>query len=124
MDIALTSDSDIDITGGTLSLVTERDAIAQHMRIRLRFFLGEWFLDRREGIPYFRDILIKNPSRAVVTSTLKRVMLETPGIAAVDKFALEIDRETRAGTITWEVTTDSGAVLTSDDYGPLILGEV
>jgi len=124
MDIAITADDDLDITGGKLSFVSGIDAIAQHIKIRSRFFLGEWFLDTREGVPYFRDVLVKNPSRAVIVSTFKRVLLDTPGVATIDKFELVIERETRAATIDWEVTTIDGATLSSADYGSLIIGRL
>lgn len=124
MDILLTEDGDIDTTHGKFSLANGVTAIAQHMRIRVRFFLGEWFLDQREGVPYYRDVFIKNPSRAVVVSTFKRVILSTPGVATLDRFEFELDRSTRVATIDWEVTTTDGVVLTSADYGPFILGRL
>lgn len=44
MDLKLDiASDDIDVSTGDLVLVEGTDAIIQHLQIRLRFFLGEWF---------------------------------------------------------------------------------
>jgi hypothetical protein len=88
---------DLRLTNGQLTLVDESDAIRQHLTNRLRFFLREWFLDRRLGIPYFSEVLVKNPNRPAVRSIFRRTIRETPGIASVDELLLTIgsDRSAR-----------------------------
>lgn len=120
-DAANPTEGDLHLDGEALSLVDSRDAIAQHIRIRLRFFLGEWFLDQREGIPFYRDILTKNPSRSLVESIYRQAITDTPGVDSLEKFALSIDASTRTGEVTFTVTTTDGATLTSDDYDPFLL---
>lgn len=95
---ALVVDADNPVAGdlyidptGQLVLTTGSDAVRQHVRSRLRFFLGEWFLDARQGFPYYRDVFRKNPNRQAVISALRRTVRETPGIAEVDELTLEID---------------------------------
>ena len=51
------STGDIDLTNGAFSLVSGIDAIRQNIQIRCQFILGEWFLNRLEGIPFFTEIL-------------------------------------------------------------------
>ena len=57
--IKLNSDGDLDFSSGGLELLEGVDEIVQKLDTRLQFFLGEWFLDQRLGIPYYEDILIK-----------------------------------------------------------------
>jgi hypothetical protein len=92
-----------------LQLVSGKDAIVQNLRIRYQFFLGEWFLDTRKGIPYYEKILIKNPNRDEVLSILREVALETPGIETVDRFDADLDTTAR------ELSVDLWALSDEDD---------
>lgn len=109
MDIKLnTADGDLDTTDLALSLVTETAAIAQHLRIRLRTFLGEWFLDSRIGMPYFEEFLVKNPNKLVLDSRIREAVLETPGIVACGDIDYELTGATRALAITFTATLQDG----------------
>jgi hypothetical protein len=122
MDIALsTSTHDIVFTGGELTTVTGLDAIAQHVKIRLLFFKGEWELNLDEGVPYWTDILVVGPDLRAVESLLRQVVLGTPGISSIVSFSLDHDRSARTLSLLFEAITTDGLVLTSADFGPFIL---
>ena len=115
MDLRLdTNTGDLDMSLGTPQLVTGREAIAQKIRIRLRFFRGEWFLDTRLGVPYFESILKKNPNKNVVASLFQQVVLKTPGVTALKSFALSINKQTRVLSVTFEAATTDGDVVFDD----------
>ncbi len=95
-------------------------AVAQKVRVRFRFFAGEWFLDRRLGVPYFRDILIKNPDRLVVSTVFRGVLTLTPGIKRVASFSSSLDVSTRTLTADFEATLDNGVPLVAKSE-PFIL---
>lgn len=99
MDIKLDTAGDMDITSNLLTLVTGIDSIAQHWLIRMRTFLGEWFLDQRIGIPYFQYILVKNPNVANVRNIFYQASLGTPGIKEITAFNFDLDTATRILTI-------------------------
>ena len=99
--------NDLDVSGNDLELVDGVDAIAQNLRIRYRFFLGEWFLDTREGIPYYEKILVKNPNRADVDSILREVALTTPGVADVERFESAFDGASRELTVDFWARSDT-----------------
>ncbi len=98
--------------GGNLELTDGGEAIVQHMRCRFQFFLGEWFLDRREGVPFFREIFVKNPSFVIVRSIYNQIIAETPGVAAVTSLELDLDPRTRTLEIAFEGVLDTGEPLT------------
>lgn len=73
-----------------IQFITGPDAVLQRVKVRFRFFLGEWFLDQRLGIPYYRDILIKNPDILLITTIFRRVLTTTPGVARVATFKAQL----------------------------------
>lgn len=117
---------DLMLTDGQVTLTEDlQTSVMQHLYVRLRLFLGEWFLNTAEGIPYFTRILVKNPSLSLITSIFRRVILETPGVASVSNLKVELDGATRTLSMTsFEITLTDGAVLTADDYGEFVLGGV
>lgn len=109
-------EGDLQLTDGQLTLVTGDDAIDQHLRNRLRFFLGEWFLDTRQGLPYFQSVFVKNPNRPAVRSAFRRTIRETPGIVAVTKLQINIAAD-RSASIDFVATLDrSGEPLVFRDF--------
>ena len=94
-------------------------AVAQRIRVRLQFFLGEWFLDKRQGMPYFQAILIKNPDLTLVQSIFRRAILGTPGVLAIAKLRTSFDRANRTFTVTpLEIVLTGGVVFRAqpDDF--------
>lgn len=92
MDLKLDPVSgDIDISKGALVLLEGVDAIIQNLRIRLRFFLGEWFLDTRLGVPYFQKLLGQKLNKAAVQSIFRKAILGTSGVKKVS--AIQVDYE-------------------------------
>lgn len=97
-----TGDIDLTTTPNDVTLVRGAESVEQHWRIRMKHFQGEWFLDRRTGIPYYEQVLVKNPNLAVITSIFRRATRDTPGIREVSQFALALDAPTRVLTIEVE----------------------
>lgn len=123
MDIkasAVTGDIELDASGD-LQWITGAEAIAQHARIRLRFFLGEWFLNENEGFPYWERVLVHHPDVVALTEAYRRTVAETPGMASVEKCELTFDRQSRTLTADIEATTTDGTRLTSEDFVPFVL---
>jgi len=89
-DALLTLDGDLDIRNGTVSLVSGADAIIQRIRVRLRAFQGDWFLDLRFGVPYFGRILVRNVNEADIFQIYQEVIATTPGVVSVDELELTL----------------------------------
>ncbi len=106
MDLALDTDGDLLITDGDLSLLTGTDAITQHLRVRLRFFLGEWFIDQRIGIPFYESVLVKQPNLDVIRSIFREAIAETPGVLQIPRLDLSFDSVNRKLTIDTTIIVD------------------
>lgn len=107
-DIALDVDGDLDISAGDLVLVSDADAVLQAVRIRLQFFKGEWYLDESAGLPYFQDILVKNPDMNVLQFLFRKAILETPGITTVNALTLSFDSAARSLSVSYRASSDVG----------------
>lgn len=106
----LDTDGDLDVTGNELTLTEEAEAIRQHLQVKFQLFLGEWFLDEDVGVPWFQEILIKQPSFIVVQEILKNVILDTPGVIAITRFQFDFDSSTREASLSFECLTEEGLI--------------
>lgn len=106
---------DLRLVGGNLVFLTDGVSyLAQKIAIRFRRFVGEWFLDRREGIPFYRYVLLKNPNLDVVRSLFRRVLLSTPGVVRVGKFELAWDPMSRRLSFDFEAFAQNGVGIPVD----------
>lgn len=103
-------DGDLDLTNNEVTTVDGADAIRQHLQIRFQFFLGEWFLDVTIGVPWFRDILIKQPSFPVVQDVLKNTALDTPGVIELTKFVFDFVSSDREASLEFDCLSDEGPI--------------
>lgn len=83
----------------------------QKIASRFKMFLGEWFLDKRQGVPYYRDIFKKDPDLGVVRSVFRKVLIETPGVLSADRFAVDWTRKTRELGFDFEATATTGIIV-------------
>lgn len=111
MDLALdTQTHDLLITDGDLSVMSNDGSIRQNLKQRLLLFLGEWFLDTTQGVPYYQYILVKNPNLDLVEATFKDVILSTPGILELDTFEFGYTAGTRQLQIGLQAKSTQGDI--------------
>ncbi len=89
---------------------TRRLYVRQKLASRFKFFLGEWHLDQREGIPYYRDVFVRNPNIPLIRSLFLRVLKKTTGVISVTAFSLYYDPAQRTLTFDFEATVDGGEI--------------
>jgi len=90
--------------------------VQQAIRGRLRFFLGEWFLDARQGFPYFRDVFIKSPNHASIVSSLRRTIVTTAGVSFVDRLTLSVGADRTANVSFRAFIADVSEPLVFEDF--------
>ena len=113
---ALSPTGDIALSNGKSYLITSDAAISQTAKTRMLLFLGEWFLNLDEGVPYFREIFVKNPSLPVVTSIFRRVLLTCPGVASVVALSTTLDAKTRKATVKGAIKIDTGRTISLEPF--------
>lgn len=79
------------------------DSTPQRLQTRLRILLGEWFLERDAGLPYFEQIIGRTSSIAHVRQILAQRIRETEGVQTLDELALNLNTTTRVLTVTFRV---------------------
>lgn len=102
---------DLLIVNGDLVITpTTLDAIQQHILQRLRMYLGEWFLDNTIGLPFYQQILVKNPNQGNIDALFRNQILGTPGVISLNSYSFEPDFVTRVLRLTFSAQTTSGPV--------------
>ena len=102
---------DLEILDGTTRIVDGATYAKQRVNVSLDFFLGEWFLDKRQGIPYFRDILVRSPNAETVRSVFRRAILKTPGIVSVPTLEVKLDTTNRKCVVEFEALYQDGTFI-------------
>jgi hypothetical protein len=106
-DIALDPlTGDLLIVNGDLVLTTGSDATRQRVQQALSAYNGEWFLDLSYGIPYYQNILVKNPNPVVVEGLLRAAVQAVPGVLEILQFDLDYNAGARTLTLTIGIRTD------------------
>ena len=119
MAVQLATDDSGDIyfdANGDLALVEDGEEVAQHVKQRLDFFQGEWFLDESVGVPWYQEIFQPRrgsnrlSARAYTEAILKDTILETPGVTRLLSFDFTSDEINRVASFTFRVDTAWGDV--------------
>lgn len=101
---------DLAIDGGRFLFFEDLDHIRQTIACRLRFGRGEWFLDLREGVPYYQVVLVKNPDLSVIRALFRRVIMSVPGVLSVPVLTLDLDRASRTLSVAFQAVCRSGTI--------------
>lgn len=92
-DFALAADGDLYLNrNGDVEII---GSIRQALQIKLKWFLGEWVFNPNLGVPYFEDILIKNPNQAIIEKDIREQILSVEGVTGIDSLSLSLDRQSR-----------------------------
>ena len=108
-DLALDpATGDLDFENGDLYLIEGLDAIRQHLRQRLSFGFAEWFLDITRGVPYIRDVFVKNPNIAVIEALFRNEILGTAGVTQLNSLSFGYDPINRTLSVVFNANTING----------------
>jgi hypothetical protein len=110
IDLQLGIDSDISVVSADLLLVAGIDEVIQHLKVGLRLYRGEWFLDTEAGIPYYAYILTNNPNTKVVEGLFRRDIIGDSDVEELSVFEMEFDRATRKLDIDFRAKSRVGVV--------------
>jgi len=107
-DFGLDEESDeyADSTG--LAMTGDLPGIRQQVMLRLGFFRGEWFLDEERGVPWYEEILIKNPNLIRIREIFRDAILSVSGIREVTFLDLRFSAYARTLDVNFRASTDLG----------------
>ena len=109
LDLLLDDDDELVIANGDWQLAADEPAIRQGIKVRLRFFEGEWYLDLEEGVPYFQEVLVKNPSLVAVREVFRQALAAAPGVREVLTLNVSyVSLTPRTVRVDWQVQSDVG----------------
>jgi hypothetical protein len=107
---------DIDLSSGLLQRTTAlKEYVAIRLDENLSFFLGEWFLDLRKGVPYFKSIIGSKPDLSLIDSVFRRSILATAGVGTLFSLVTSYARVERKIAIQFVAVTKDGTLITQAD---------
>lgn len=108
-------DGDIDLSKGLRFTTSTKQYAAQRLDCTLSFFLGEWFLNKLEGLPYWERIIGATPDLGLLETIYRRAILGSPAIASLPALTLAFDRSTRTLSPTFRAIVKDGETITQAD---------
>jgi hypothetical protein len=117
---------DLELKNGDLVVLGYTDAtriqfIRQKIASRFKFFINEWFLDQREGIPYYRDVFVKRPNIPLIRSLFRRVLIKTTGVLDVPRMSLVYDSANRSLAFDFQARVTGGEVVVRPEDADFIV---
>lgn len=116
----LVIDGDLVLTSDANPLGTNN--VLQDILTRLRFMLGEWFMDTSQGLPWFQQILVKNPDLSKIDAIFQNTILGTPGVITLISYDFDPDLSARTLEVEFKAATNGGVVDYTGTISPVTGG--
>lgn len=89
--------------------------------VRLNFYLGEWFLDTRQGAPYINYVYgVKNPDMMVVRNIYRRIVMSVSSVLSCSVTTNYVSKQ-RKCYVDFQAKTDKGAIIQGGIGAPYIV---
>jgi len=98
---------DILIEDSDFQIVSKGSWLIQSVKIKMLFFLGEWFLDTTYGLDHYGLVLIKGPDLNLIDNMFKIALLEYEEIIEILEYSSSISKD-RKLTVDFRVSTVFG----------------
>lgn len=119
--LKLDTTGDLALENNSFVLLTDtQEETAQRLQTKFRFFLGEWHLDRRIGLPYYQKILVKNPNLEEIEEIFREVILADEAVTELISLSVDLEEITRVMSVSFEATLTDGTQL---DFAEFVLQE-
>ena len=116
--LAINLDNDLYFTDRRLTIISGSNTdeeILQRIKVRLRFFKDEWYLNSEHGLPYFQDILgTKSVDINAVESLFRDQILDVEGVKELTESAIDYDGVTRKLSYSFSAVSINNTVITED----------
>jgi hypothetical protein len=116
--LALNSQNDLYFTNNRLVLISGSNTdeeILQRIKVRLKFFKDEWFLNSDHGLPYFDDILgSKGLDLNILESIFREQLLDIEGVKEIVESSVDYDENERQVIYSFTATSINNEVITDN----------
>ena len=104
--------SDFSIKNGCIVISYDANEVVQRVKMRLKWLLGEWFLDTTKGLPWFQQIAGgKNTNNAVML--IRDQITSTSGVDSINKINVIYDAQKRSLSIYAVIVVNGQNVIIS-----------
>jgi hypothetical protein len=112
-------DSDGDYTMGTVAdfHIDTPECVAQAVKTRLALWVGEWFLDITDGMPWNEQVIGKRLRGKNYDAAIRQRILGTDGVIELADYSSSLDPNTRALSVAATITTAYGTTQLSTTVG-------
>ena len=101
LDMLLTLEGDLHIDEtGDISLT---DSVRQAVKIRLLWFLGEWRFFPEAGVPYYEEILVKNPDMERIRRAIRDEVLSVDEVINVRNITIVYSAALRTTRVALDI---------------------
>lgn len=99
-------------SSGNIAVCTEPYSLIQDVACAIRLFQGELWYDTTQGVPYFQQILGKQPSVSVFKTALQNAALTVPGVVTATVYITAFTDRQISGQV--QITNTSGNTLATN----------
>ena len=96
-------------TFGNLAVVQDLEDIRQRTVERLQFWIGQWFLDVGDGVPYRSEVFTRPTNAGLAAALVSDTIREVEGVTGVRDVIASIDAPTRRFSYTATIDTPFGS---------------
>lgn len=101
---------DLVVENVDLVVVKGADRVRQQLVVKLRLWVGEWFLDTEFGTPYLESILGKQITLGGAVAAIKQSILEVNDVQQITRFDYNFDRKARRLVVDFDALTPFGLI--------------
>lgn len=85
---------------------------AQKIKQVIQVFLGEWYLNRTQGYPYF-DLLLGQvrPDITAARAYMASMITKVPGVTSLDTLDISVDNSSQTANIAFTCTLSDGTTV-------------
>ena len=110
IDLALDDTDNLTIgTDQEISTVSDGYDVAQAVKIAVRSWLNEYFIDQNFGVDYLKKIFTKPFSKAQAQREMRRVINDVEGVRSIKSLTFNPDLNNRQLNMTCEIYTIYGS---------------
>ena len=101
--------NDLVINNGKFKKISGADEVRQRVRVALKHYKEEYFLNVLNGLPWYKQMLGMKGSHTYLSNVIRKKILEVPGVVRILEFNLTYNGATREYTPYAKIVVERGA---------------